>query len=379
MGVVFDDISRNCNAPAKAGEGQFSYLNRSNRIEAERVRLLVEDFISRYPSQGRPSLVQRLRSRVDHAHFSAFYELFLHEILIRTGNEILEIEPNIENSTRRPDFIVRAPDKTIFLMEAVTSMGQSSNEAAAERRLNEAVNAIDECHSIFHFLDLQILGTPKLPVTISRLKYELGNWIQKLPKTEIEGEVNNFVYKEHGMTLIVGALFRKNPQYFPGRAIGLMDMHPYWVTDSSSLRDSIYKKARYGDFGKPYIVAINSMSLHDGETSCIEALFGSLCMNVKTYIDGSREISEGRNTDGIWWGKDGPHKKGLSAVFSTERLTPWSLSGAKSRLIINPWANHLITHSFCVDEITIKSGLLNISKGRSIGEILDLPIGWPGH
>lgn len=35
MPIVFDDIDRDHQGPLKAGETQFSYLNRSGRIEAE--------------------------------------------------------------------------------------------------------------------------------------------------------------------------------------------------------------------------------------------------------------------------------------------------------------------------------------------------------
>lgn len=50
MPIVFDDIDRDHQGPPKAGETHFSYLNRSGRVEAERVRSLVEDWIVRYPA-----------------------------------------------------------------------------------------------------------------------------------------------------------------------------------------------------------------------------------------------------------------------------------------------------------------------------------------
>lgn len=44
MQIVFDEIDRDHEGPAKHGERHFSYLNRSSRIEAVRVRALVEEW-----------------------------------------------------------------------------------------------------------------------------------------------------------------------------------------------------------------------------------------------------------------------------------------------------------------------------------------------
>lgn len=124
MQIVFDEIDRDHEGPAKHGERHFSYLNRSSRIEAVRVRALVEEWISHYPESDRLALVQRLRSPIDGAHVSAFFELALHELLIRTGHKILALEPKVPNSHHQPDFLGEAPDGATFYMEAMTSMNQ---------------------------------------------------------------------------------------------------------------------------------------------------------------------------------------------------------------------------------------------------------------
>ena len=46
---IFDDIPRADVGPQEHGEPAFAYLNRSGRREADRVRRLVDEWLSRYP------------------------------------------------------------------------------------------------------------------------------------------------------------------------------------------------------------------------------------------------------------------------------------------------------------------------------------------
>ncbi len=379
MASVFDEIERTDNGPAKAGETYFSYLNRSNRIEAQRVRALIEEWVSRYPESDQWSLIQRMRSTIDVAHVSAFFELTLHELLIRTGHKILKIEPTVIGSNHKPDFLVGLPDGSEFFLEAVTSMNQTPKEAAAHSRLNDAVRIIDEADARFHFLDLQIEGIPSLPVTLGQLRKSLAAWIEQLPKTAAVRDAAPFIYKEHGLTLTVGAFLRSIPLVTADRAIGVQSMEPYWGTPGDGIRESVQKKSsRYGKLDAPYVVAINAMSEFQNEEDACDAMFGSPCAIVRTYEDGRVETVSGRNPDGVWCGKNGPRKKMLSAIFSTERLIPWSVGHRRARIIRNPWASRPLPDILLgIDERNPVGGRLVFKQGRSLSEMLGLPTGWP--
>jgi hypothetical protein len=363
--IVFDDIERDRGSPAKPGETHFSYLNRATRIEAERVRALVEDWISRYPEQHRAALVKRLRSTIDSAHYSAFFELALHELLLRTGHTILAVEPQVPNSPHQPDLLVQASDGTCFYLEAVISMNETPQEAAADARLNDAVRIVDEADARLHFLDLQIEGTPAQPVTLRRLRKALARWIAGLPATEEAKDAAAFVYEEHGMTLTVSAFLRSIPRQEAGRAIGAKGMEPYWGMPGDGIRESVEKKAsRYGTLDAPYIVAINAMAQYQDEEDAIDAMFGSPCVVIRTCEDGRVEHRADRDPDGVWWGDRGPRKNGLSAILSTERLYPWSVGQRRACLVRNPWAtNPLPAVSFDVDERNPVEGRLTKVEG----------------
>lgn len=379
MPIVFDDIERDYDGPAKLGERQFSYLDRSSRVEAARVRGLIEDWISRYPGGHRIALAQRLRSTIDSSHYSAFFELTLHELLIRTNHDILAVEPTVPNVPYQPDFLVRSSDGTSFYLEVVTSMNETPEDTAAETRLNEAMRIVDEADAQLHFLDLAIEGKPARPVTLRRLRRYLADWIAGLPATEAVKDSPAFVYEEHGMKITTTAFLRKTPRRGNNGAIGGLCAEAYWSSPGGGIRESVEKKAsRYGDLGAPYVVAVNAMADYRNEEDTIDAMFGSPCLEILTYDDGRIERRENRSGDGVWRGHHGPRKKGLSAIISTERLTPWSVGQRRARLLHNPWAtNPLPTVPLSIDELKFENGHLEKLSGQTFSEIFDLPKEWP--
>jgi hypothetical protein len=66
--TIFDDIIREDTDPPHQDETAYAYLNRSGRPEADRVRQLVDDWLTHDPAHDRGSLVGRLRSVIDDQH-----------------------------------------------------------------------------------------------------------------------------------------------------------------------------------------------------------------------------------------------------------------------------------------------------------------------
>jgi len=115
---LFDNIVRSYLGPAQYAEPKFRYLNRSGRIEVDRIRQELERWFSRYPNAGKRDLRERFRSTSNSNHQSAFFELFLHELLLKLGC-MVEIHPETNTGMRkRPDFLVKPPKVGRFYMEA---------------------------------------------------------------------------------------------------------------------------------------------------------------------------------------------------------------------------------------------------------------------
>src|SRR5437868_6696833 len=134
---IFDDIART-SLELPAGEAQFAYLNLSGRAEAARIREKVDAWFDGYPEKHRDELIARFRSAIDDQHHSAFFELFLYQLLLARGCKVLEIEPTLPHTTKSPDFLAENAAQERFYLEAVQVSGLSSQDVAARARLSTA-------------------------------------------------------------------------------------------------------------------------------------------------------------------------------------------------------------------------------------------------
>lgn len=375
--MLFDDIDRPDTDVPDHHEAAFAYLNRSGRPEASRVRRLIEDWLTHYPDHDRDALIARLRSTIDDQHRGAFFELFVHELLLVRGHRILEIEPKLSHTPKSPDFLVQAKEGHRLYVECVLATGRSKEEVAAQARLNQALTALDRISSPRHFLDLTVHGLPTAPISIKVMTKALRVWIADLPDDDTATDATSFRHQEHGVTISLRAFPRRHPER-ARRALGARFFPPRQVTVDDDVRGALQKKAsRYGALDQPYVVAVNALAVFAREDAAIDALLGSPCMVVEQTADGFTH-RESRNPDGIWCGPAGARRKGLSAVLSTEGVDPWNFAVRHGRLIRNPWATMpLQSFDLGVDDFHPEEGRYRIIAGRPMGEIFRLLSGWP--
>ena len=179
--TIFDDIPRPDVGPPEHGEPAFAYLNRSGRPEADRVRRLVEEWIARYPASSRDNLVSRFRSLNDDAHHSAFFELFIHELVIGRGHRVVAVEPKLPHTMKSPDFLIEAAEGHRLYLECALATGRSAEEAAPHARLDRALKAIERAQSPAHYLSVAPHGDPSGEVSMKRLTRLLEKWVAGLP------------------------------------------------------------------------------------------------------------------------------------------------------------------------------------------------------
>lgn len=385
--AVFDDGPRDIAGGADHLISQFEYLNRSDRDEAERVRDFVEDLFSHYPADAQDTLRTRLRSADNNQHISAVFELVLHELLLRAGCQILAVEPSLDGTERSPDFFVQTEAGARFYLEATLATGRSRTQEGADRRLSEALQAIDSVQSPNFFLDVHIAGIPAAPVSGRHLRRRLEDWLQTLDYEQIAAKGNDeatarplFTYEQHGVCLRIGVIPRHQTRgtTVRGRAIAGRMLAPLSVQPQEPIRSAVLGKAgRYGDLDAPYVVAVNALSTYAREDDAIDALFGTEPVSVRQTAEGF-EDRIGRDADGVWYGPRGPVNTRVSAVLFTERLGPWSLGQRRARLFMNPWARRPLTASpLPIDVREVRDERLHRAAGSSIAELLELPEGWP--
>jgi hypothetical protein len=384
---VFDDGPRDIAGGADHLVPQFEYLNRSDRDEAERVRDLIEDMFSRYPVEAQDMLRTRLRSVDDYQHMGAVFELVLHELLLRSGCQVLSIEPSLDGTDRSPDFLAQTEAGARFYLEASLATGRSRAQEGADRRLREALQAIDSVRSPDFFLDVHIAGTPAAPVSGRRLRRRLEGWLETLNYEQIIAQANHeatanpaCTYEEHGVRFRIAVIPRDQTRGITERrrAIAGRTLAPLSVQPQEPIRTAVLGKAgRYRDLDAPYIVAVNALSTYAREGDAIDALFGTEIVSVRQTAEGFEDRT-GRDTDGVWYGPGGPVHTRVSAVLSTERLGPWSLGQRRARLIVNPWARRPLAGSpLAIDVREVRDERLHCTAGSSIAELLELPEGWP--
>lgn len=384
---IFDQGHRDIHGPADHLVSQFEYLNRSDRDEAGRVRTLVEELFLRYPAEAQDSLRTRLRSADDNQHLAAAFELVLHELLLRSGCQILAVEPSLEGTGRSPDFLAQSEAGVRFYLEATLATGRSRNQVGADRRLSEALQAIDSVQSPDFFLDVHIDGTPEAPVSGRQLRRRLADWLDTLDYAQITAQRNGeatarpiFSYEQHGVRFRIAVMPRRQTRGTSerGRAIAGRMLAPISVQPQEPIRSAVIGKARrYGDLDAPYIVAVNALSTYASEEDAVNALFGAKVVSVRQTSDGF-EDRIGRDTDGVWCGPQGPVNTRVSGVLSTERLGPWSLGQRRARLFVNPWARRpLVASPLAIDIREVRDERLHRTAGSSIAELLELPEGWP--
>lgn len=365
----------------------FDYLNASDRLEAARVRATVEEMFAQYPASAQEGLRRRLRSIDNNTHISAFFELALHELLLRSGCHVLAVEPGLEGTLRSPDFLAQTQAGQRFYLEATLATGRSQADEGANRRLREALQAIDAVQSPDFFLDLHISGMPTAPVSGAQLRRRLQQWLGDMDYQQVahlwngsHGALPVFQYEQHGVRFRVSPVPRGQSRgtIARSRAIAGRTLSPLSIPPQVPIRNSVLAKAtRYGELDAPYIVAVNAMSDYADAESANDASFGTLGVSVRQTPDGFEE-RETRSYDGAWRGAGGPINTRVSAVLSTERLTPWSIGQRRARLVLNPWARYPLTGtSFGVDVFEVRNERLNSVTGASLRKIFGLPEGWP--
>jgi hypothetical protein len=133
--MLFRERERNDDAPKRASESEFAFLDRCCWRAAQRVRVFINECIAAYPEAERAELIARIRSGDDTAFRSGTFELILHEYLRRKGFALAP-HPQLPGGARtRPDFLVTCRDGTSFYLEAVSASDRDGRDQAGEMRI----------------------------------------------------------------------------------------------------------------------------------------------------------------------------------------------------------------------------------------------------
>jgi hypothetical protein len=147
MFVLFEDKRRDSLDLKSYIETKWDYLDRSGRVEVQRVREFLSYWVSEYPEVHRGELISRIRSGDDRNFQSATFELILFALLRSLGCSVT-VHPDLPNGmAARPDFHVITPTGEPVYVEGVLASEFDETEISAPKRTDAVLHAIEKMDS----------------------------------------------------------------------------------------------------------------------------------------------------------------------------------------------------------------------------------------
>lgn len=385
--MLFQDSQITDACPMRNQESEFSFLNRSSHPEVARVRDFLESLIAEYPASERDELAARIICG-DDVHFkSATFELLLYGVLRRLGCD-LEPHPELGNgSKKRPDFLVSTPDGTQFYLEAVLASESNSTDLAAKARKGAVFDAIASAVHPNFFVNLKQKGSPNTQPAVKPLLRELQRWLDSLDPDVVAKAFNedgtnalpSYEWQHENWALTFKAFPLKTEVRGTGRTLlGPRYSEAEYVDAWSPIRDAVKRKgSRYGDMGKPYLVAVNMGSFHLDRMDEVQALYGQETFSF-SIAHPEQEPTFRRAPNGAWYGKHGPQYTRVSGLWVFNSLTPYTVAARHQSIYFNPWASAPLPDFLRELPHAIVNGIhIDWADGKSVRDIFGLSPTWP--
>jgi hypothetical protein len=313
-------------------ESIYDDLNRSARPGSAASRALIESWMKSVPAAERASIRLRFRSGNDVQFASAMQELTMHELLRRQRCK-LRFHPNVPGTTKQPDFKVKQPGASDFLLEACVSTNIASGPQGGQRAnrlrdflerldLKGYVIAIDQLTEGSNDLSQRLLARHiEDGIGAAAVGYAPGS-ISIPPLSTADGwniRLTAFPTSQYGVR---------------GSTVMQEAWGRTWNGSSDPLLDSLKKKgSRYSaQLTMPYVIAVNSLDVMRTDHDFQKTLFGDALQS--NTAPGSRSFS-------FWGTAKAPTHRRVSAVLFTTNLWPATLLMGQvyACIYLNPWAN----------------------------------------
>lgn len=386
---VFDERALTDPSPASAQEPLSRFLNRVHTPYWAAVRNLIEDWFTRLPAAAQNDVRGRLRSKDNRQFHGAFWELYLHESLIRSGFEV-ECHPDIAATNRVPDFFARRGDSAMYL-EARTTFEQSANPAD-DKRLGQLLDSLNRLEDPNFLLWIEIAAQGPADLKVGPLRREVEAWLSGLNPDEIiqqleaSGDIDAVGVVEwdvDGWKLIMHPIPKA-----PGRrglngkpTVGVHGPAEASMIDNvSPLRAALSDKgSAYGNLEHPFVVAIRSSSDFADDLDVMDALFGSSHVDFRRYQNGETTATAVRVPDGYWFSGNHWAHRNVSAVLIARSLMPWTVARDAPELWRHPDPEKTVAEvpPLWRQAIPEKNGLHRQNAQALASTVFELPDDWP--
>lgn len=323
----------------------------------------IDKWLAEYPSSHRKELKRRIQSP---ERVSALFELMLHALLKRHDARIQVHPGNASGNTKRPDFLASFPTGQSAVFEAVTV--NESDHGAAWTQLRDHINSLPSDFYIQIVLHPMPLGSPPPPRKVKAfLKRELGKLDANTVRRQLEGGTwhsPECVFADGEKSIEFD--FCPKKKAYRGTTENIAGLGgSRWSEAAQAIERAVKGKVvRYGAINVPYVVVVgvNAHSPWDyasehGE----EVLFGN----------------PSRRLGGVFVPSDGGlrHTQVSGAAMAT---IDWRLSSVRMILYENAHAPRPVgAVPWQLDRMVVDGSNRVLREGKSVGEVLGLPEGWP--
>lgn len=320
--------------------------------------------VRRLPSDRAGDLHARFRQDGPaHSHAAAYFELYLHQALSSLGLS-LEIHPKPETGKGRPDFAVAGARGSRCYVEAkVVFKRRWHSEDPLENELLDVIDAVAEHQPTHIGVAVTTKGTLENFHKKKPLQREVQEWIDKIDPTNLSPTDFNHnprlcIHRDDWVAELVayGLLSR------PSRRLIQMGLTKSgWSNEGPLLAETLNSKVKqYGTLDCPLILAINTNNVFTSGQDEREALLGT--------------------RDGIWRTDSVARHPRLHGVLFVRGLFPSNMHNVVSHLYLNPNTQADIPEELLtLGTMRQHNGEWHLTKGTSLGEILELPEDWPGE
>jgi hypothetical protein len=285
----------------------------------------------------------------DTNHYSAFFELLLHELMLSLNLNVSL--PDITSSSKKaPDFRVGIPEAGQFIhLEATIKLTCPSKLRPADARVRDALDALNELHSPDYFFDITQYGSPTKGSVRKALASRIQPFIdaqcyENVLLTLENGDYTNLPrihFSFQGWHLSLRLWPKHKLRGMPG-ILPLASWTPALpvLSPLDAIRLTLKEKAtRYELRSLPYVIAMNMPRSVFPWQDAVQALFGS------------RDREGAECAKGAWHetsSKSGyPRYRGVSGLLLFHAVEPWNVGSDTEWVFIqNPNAEHPVSERF---------------------------------
>lgn len=254
MSSFFKSSDQKSPAPQYSGEPTYCFFDRVTGDYWDEVRQVADEFLNRVPESARKDIISRWRSNDEREATSAWWEVYLHEWLIRSGFSV-QVHEEQTNGTA-PDFKATR-NGLVFYLEA-TGPGLSKKVQADLNRKADFYKHLNQVKTQEHALWVKKLVPGTGQIAFKKWREEIQKWIDEINRGSAD-LCSSLLLEENGWRAEVAIWSRRtlpDPSFGP-RAVAVYAPEGGGYDSEGEFRKLVNsKRKKYGKLDAPLVIAI---------------------------------------------------------------------------------------------------------------------------